>query len=139
MWPARAYFQAVVKDDAVYVIGGQDFGLQENPYCALLDQGLKPPPGLGIDPDAPCPPFLPTSQFFNDVWRSTDGITWEQLTDCRAVGGSRRAVGRGARRRHLRLRRFQERRHRDHRARVVPSVSTSTTCGAAVTASTGSR
>jgi hypothetical protein len=80
MWPARAYFQAVVKDDAVYVIGGQDFGLQENPYCALLDQGLKPPPGLGIDPDAPCPPFLPTSQFFNDVWRSTDGVTWEQLT-----------------------------------------------------------
>ena len=80
MWPARAYFQAVVKDDAVYVIGGQDFGLQENPYCELLDQGLTPPPGLGIDPDAPCPEFLPTSQFFNDVWRSTDGVTWEQMT-----------------------------------------------------------
>jgi hypothetical protein len=81
MWPARAYFQAVVKDGAVYVIGGQDFGLQENPYCALLEQGLEPPPGLGIDPDAPCPEFLPTSQFFNDVWRSTDGVSWEQLTD----------------------------------------------------------
>jgi hypothetical protein len=81
MWPARAYFQAVVKDDAVYVIGGQDFGLQENPFCALLEQGLEPPPGLGIDPDAPCPELLPTSQFFDDVWRSTDGVTWEQMTD----------------------------------------------------------
>jgi hypothetical protein len=80
-WPARAYFQAVVKDDAIYVLGGQDFGLEENPFCALLEQGLEPPPGLGIDPDAPCPEFLPTSQFFNDVWRSTDGITWEQLTE----------------------------------------------------------
>jgi hypothetical protein len=80
MWPARAYFQAVVKDEAVYVIGGQDFGLDVNPFCALLEQGLEPPPELGIDPDAPCPEFLPTSQFFNDVWRSTDGVTWEQMT-----------------------------------------------------------
>ncbi|MGI9624976.1 MAG: hypothetical protein ACR2PK_19270, partial [Acidimicrobiales bacterium] len=37
--------------------------------------------GLGIDPDAPCPEFLPTSQFFNDVWRSEDGVVWEQVTD----------------------------------------------------------
>ncbi len=44
-WPARAYFQAVVKDGMVYVIGGQDFGLEENPFCVLLDQGLEPPPG----------------------------------------------------------------------------------------------
>lgn len=79
-WPARAYFQALVKDDAVYVIGGQDYGLEENPFCALLEQGIEPPPGLGIDPDAPCPEFLPTSQFFNDVWRSSDGITWNQQT-----------------------------------------------------------
>ena len=91
MWPARAYFQAVVKDGAIYVLGGQDFGLEENPFCALLDQGLEPPPGLGIDPDAPCPEFIPTSQFFNDVWRSTDGVNWEQLTDTRTLdrpGGS---------------------------------------------------
>ena len=79
-WPARAYFQAVVKDEMVYVIGGQDFGLEENPFCDLLDQGLEPPPGLGIDPDAPCPEFLPTSNFFNDVWRSADGVTWEEMT-----------------------------------------------------------
>lgn len=80
-WPARAYFQAVVKDDMVYVLGGQDFGLEPNPFCALLEQGLEPPPGLGIDPDAPCPEFLPTSQFFDDVWRSSDGVTWELVTD----------------------------------------------------------
>ena len=80
-WPPRAYFQAVVHDDHVYVIGGQDFGLQPNPFCALLEQGLEPPPGLGIDPDAPCPELLPTSNFFNDVWRSADGIEWELLTD----------------------------------------------------------
>jgi hypothetical protein len=80
-WPARAYFQAVVKDDMIYVIGGQDFSLEENPFCALLEQGLEPPPGLGIDPDAPCPEFLPSSNFFNDVWRSADGITWEQMNE----------------------------------------------------------
>jgi hypothetical protein len=79
-FPARAYFALVVKDDALWVIGGQDFGLQENPFCALLEQGLEPPPGLGIDPDAPCPEFLPTSEFFNDVWKSTDGVTWEEVT-----------------------------------------------------------
>lgn len=80
-WPARGYFQAVVKDDMIYVIGGQDFGLDVNPFCALLEQGLEPPPGLGIDPDAPCPEFLPSSNFFNDVWRSADGISWEQVTE----------------------------------------------------------
>jgi hypothetical protein len=79
-FPARAYFSLVVKDDALWVIGGQDFGLQKNPFCELLAQGVAPPPGLGIDPNAPCPEFLPTSQFFNDVWRSTDGVTWEQVT-----------------------------------------------------------
>ena len=79
-WPARAYFQVVVLQDTIFVIGGQDYGLMENPFCELLEQGLKPPPGLGIDPDAPCPEFLPTSNFFNDVWASTDGISWTQQT-----------------------------------------------------------
>ena len=79
IFPARAYFQAVVKDDVAFVIGGQDFGLDKNPFCALLEQGVEPPPGLGIDPDAPCPEFIPTSQFFNDVWTSTDGVTWTEV------------------------------------------------------------
>jgi hypothetical protein len=74
-WPARAYFQAAVMGDEMFVIGGQDFGLEPNPFCALLEQGIAPPPGLGIDPDAPCPEFLPTSNFFNDVWASADGVT----------------------------------------------------------------
>jgi len=79
-WSARAYFQVVRKDGSVLVLGGQDYGLEPNPFCALLEQGLEPPPELGIDPDAPCPEFLPTSQFFNDVWSSSDGVTWNQLT-----------------------------------------------------------
>jgi hypothetical protein len=44
----RAYFQSVVHDGAMYVLGGQNFGFP--------------------------------STFFNDVWRSTDGVTWEQTT-----------------------------------------------------------
>lgn len=79
-WPARAYFQAAVVGDEMFVVGGQDFGLEDNPFCALLEQGLEPPPWLDIDPDAPCPEFLPTSNFFNDVWASSDGANWEQRT-----------------------------------------------------------
>ena len=30
-WPARAYFQAVTKGDAIYVLGGQDFSVIDNP------------------------------------------------------------------------------------------------------------
>jgi len=44
----RAYFQAVAHDGEMYVIGGQNFGFP--------------------------------STFFNDVWRSKDGVTWEQTT-----------------------------------------------------------
>jgi hypothetical protein len=86
-WPARAYFQAVVKDDQIVVLGGQKYGLEPNPFCALLEKGLKPPPNLEIDPDAPCPEFLPTSDFFSDVWASPDGTTWEQLTASAAWDG----------------------------------------------------
>jgi hypothetical protein len=61
-WPARAYFQAVTKGKYMYVLGGQDFNVFENP-----------------DPSGP--PLIPVSQFFNDVWRSRDGVTWQQMTD----------------------------------------------------------
>ena len=47
-WAPRAYFQAVVKDDTMFVLGGQDFGMVSN--------------------------------FFSDVWSSTDGVTWNELT-----------------------------------------------------------
>jgi hypothetical protein len=62
-WPARAYFQAVSKGDFMYIIGGQNFNIVENP---------------GI-PDLP--PFFSQSEFFNDVWRSEDGMNWTNMTE----------------------------------------------------------
>ena len=65
-WPARAYHEAVTKGDLMYILGGQNFGLIPNPAC---------------DFDPSCfPKFLSTSEFFNDVWSSPDGINWTQLT-----------------------------------------------------------
>jgi hypothetical protein len=60
-WPARAYFQAVTKGRHMYVIGGQNFKVIPNPS----EEG---------------PPFLSVSDFFNDVWRSRDGVSWEQVS-----------------------------------------------------------
>jgi hypothetical protein len=64
-WAPRAYFGAVTKGGAMYVLGGQDFEVVPN-AC---------PPFV---PD--CPPFVSTSTFFNDVWRSKDGVHWDQMT-----------------------------------------------------------
>jgi hypothetical protein len=49
-WPVRGYFQAVTKDGAMYVLGGQN------------QRSGQP------------------SEFFNDVWKSYDGRHWTQLT-----------------------------------------------------------
>ena len=68
-WPARAYFQAVTKGNAMYVLGGQNFNIIPNPGCAFL------PPGVPCD----LPP-VPASDFFNDVWRSSNGRDWVCLT-----------------------------------------------------------
>ena len=65
-WAPRAYFGAVTKGEAMYVLGGQDFVVVAND-C---------PPFV---PD--CPPFVSRSTFFNDVWRSRDGVRWTQMTD----------------------------------------------------------
>ena len=62
-WPARAYFQAVSKGDFMYIIGGQNFNIVQNPGIPNL------------------PPFYSKSDFFNDVWRSEDGINWTNMTD----------------------------------------------------------
>ncbi len=69
-WPARAYFQAVTKGKYMYVLGGQNFNIIDNPACAFL------PPGVECDPAQ-----IPSSDFFNDVWRSKDGRHWKQMTD----------------------------------------------------------
>jgi hypothetical protein len=74
-WPARAYFQAVQMGEYIYVLGGQNFKSEPNPDC--------PPPFNN------CSPFISTSDFFNDVWRSQDGLQWEMMTD--SAGWSGRA------------------------------------------------
>ena len=60
-WPARAYFEAVTKNGEMYVLGGQDFNVINNPA----------PVG---------PPLIAFSNFFGDVWSSTDGVNWVQKT-----------------------------------------------------------
>ena len=54
LWKNRAYFEAVTKGGYMYVIGGQNFTTFE--------------------------PFFSPSEFFKDVWRSKDGVEWEQMT-----------------------------------------------------------
>ncbi len=65
-WPARSYHEVVVQGDRMVLLGGQNFLLDPNPACA----------GNWF-----CfPKFLSRSEFFNDVWASTDGAEWTQLT-----------------------------------------------------------
>jgi len=67
IWAPRAYFQAVTKGKYIYLLGGQDSTTIPNPACSI--------------PGVPCgPPFLLQSTFFNDVWRSRDGVNWKQMT-----------------------------------------------------------
>ena len=66
-WHARAYFEAVTKGAHIYLLGGQNF-LQEPNDCS---DWMSP---------FPCPPFISVSEFFNDVWRSADGVLWEEMT-----------------------------------------------------------
>ena len=71
-WPARAYFQAVTKGRYMYVLGGQNFKLEPNACPPFVSE---------------CPPFVSSSDFFNDVWRSRDGVHWEQMTDAAPWAG----------------------------------------------------
>ncbi|MDG2032283.1 MAG: dockerin type I domain-containing protein [Phycisphaerales bacterium] len=66
-WPARAYFRGVTLGDEMYVLGGQDFLVIPNKDC--------PPPYED------CSPFISVSNFYNDVWSSTNGVEWTQQTD----------------------------------------------------------
>ena len=71
-WANRAYFQAVKKGSYMYIIGGQDFSLVDK--CFFL------PPNIPCDSE-----IIPFSQFFNDVWRSRDGINWKQMIQNQAI------------------------------------------------------
>jgi len=71
LWRNRAYFEAVTQGNHMYILGGQNFVTQPAPpfFCDAW------PPELG-----PCPEFITVSDFFNDVWRSTDGVNWQEMT-----------------------------------------------------------
>lgn len=77
-WPARGYFGAVRQGDDILIMGGQNFD-------TLPNFGFPSCPGL--PPGAPCLPFVPNSTFFDDVWRSRDGVNWRQMTDEAAWAG----------------------------------------------------
>lgn len=58
-WAPRAGAAAVVKDGYIWLLGGED--------------------GFVCNPSTPrCPPY------FNDVWRSRDGVGWERVTPAAA-------------------------------------------------------
>lgn len=68
MWRKRAYFEAITTKKHIYILGGQNF-IQIPNDCT---DWVAP---------FPCPPFLSVSEFFNDVWRSKDGVKWKKMTD----------------------------------------------------------
>jgi hypothetical protein len=70
-WPARGYFGAVRQGDDIVIMGGQNFDTVPNTVPC------PPTPS----PGPPCFPFIPRSTFFDDVWRSRDGLTWTRMTD----------------------------------------------------------
>ena len=59
-WPARAYFQALTKNDSIFIMGGQNYNVILNP----MDSSL-----------------VSVSDFFDDVWASADGVNWTEMTD----------------------------------------------------------
>ena len=65
-WPARSYHEVVVQGDRMVLLGGQNFIVDPNPACAT---------------NPFCYPRVASrSEFFDDVWASTDGATWTPLT-----------------------------------------------------------
>ena len=107
-WAPRAYFQTVVKGDTMYVLGGQDFGIMSNFFSDVWsskdgvawtqltgDAGWEGRAGLRavtfrdeiyifggsqFDDDAIIGPDGPARVYYNDVWKSADGATWEEVT-----------------------------------------------------------
>jgi len=107
-WAPRAYFQATVKGNAMYIMGGQDFGMMSNFFSDVWssedgvtwtqlteDAGWEGRAGLRavtfqdeiyifggsqFDDDSIIGPGGPTREYYNDVWKSADGATWEEVT-----------------------------------------------------------
>ena len=107
-WAPRAYFQTVTKGDTMYVLGGQDFGIMSNFFSDVWsskdgvawtqltgDAGWEGRAGLRavtfrdeiyifggsqFDDDAIIGPDGPARVYYNDVWKSADGATWEEVT-----------------------------------------------------------
>jgi hypothetical protein len=77
-WPARAYFQAVTLRGQMFVFGGQNFDTLFNPAF---------PGCLGNPLGVPCFPFIPNSTFYNDVWKSRDGESWDLVTPAAGWAG----------------------------------------------------
>lgn len=105
----------------MYVLGGQNFRLIPNPGCP--------------DPKVGCAPFLSASDFFDDVWRSSDGINWQSPTD--SAGWSGRA---GLMAATFKGRLFVFGGSRNDDASIIggrPSDATSTTSGGLGTGRTG--
>lgn len=76
-WKARAYFQAVSKGRHMYVLGGQD--------SVAIDAPDEACAGAPLPPGVPC--RILASTFFNDVWRSKDGVRWKRMTSNAAWSG----------------------------------------------------
>ena len=66
-WAARSYHEVVTMDGEMYLLGGQNYMLMDNPAC-------------DFDPEC-FPTRVSTSEFFNDVWRSADGVNWTELAN----------------------------------------------------------
>ena len=65
-WAARSYHEVVTMNDEMFLLGGQNYILIDNPACQF-------------DPDC-FPTRVSVSEFFNDVWSSIDGVNWTELT-----------------------------------------------------------
>ena len=74
-WPARAYHEVVTRGRTMFLLGGQNISVVNNPLC----KWSVPPK---FPPEAECwPPYFQSSEFFNDSWSSKDGVNWKLLTD----------------------------------------------------------
>ena len=65
-WAARSYHEVVTMNDEMFLLGGQNYILIDNPACEF-------------DPNC-FPTRVSVSEFFNDVWSSIDGVNWTELT-----------------------------------------------------------